>query len=97
MAGNLSIARNVIMGRKPNQNPPASPGAPVFNPDPPAPPTTPPAPKAPKKVYGIGEFPCFRYHKKYGARLFQTPEELETAGKGWKDDPAKVNTEDDCE
>lgn len=44
-------------------------------------------------------FPCWMYHKKHGARLFNTKEELEEAGSGWVDSPAKIKeiNEDDNE
>lgn len=35
-------------------------------------------------------FPTWMYHPKHGARLFETPEQLERAGNGWEDSPETV-------
>jgi len=39
----------------------------------------------------LEHFPTWRYHKKHGARLFQTQEEYDKAGAGWVDSPDKLN------
>ena len=36
-------------------------------------------------------YPCFRYHEKEGARIFNSQEEYEAAGAGWVDTPAAFN------
>lgn len=37
-------------------------------------------------------FPTFQYHKEHGAKLFHSKEELEAAGPGWVDSPAKFDS-----
>jgi len=38
----------------------------------------------------LNPFPMYMYHEKHGARLFRSREELDKAGGGWVDTPAKL-------
>ena len=40
--------------------------------------------------YEYREFPKWLFHKEHGAKIFNNPAEVEAAGDGWVDSPAKL-------